>query len=135
MAGVQACNLIMKTIDTGHKYLLNNLDGGEPQTLTFVKRCDLANPSRFPGNTNAYPGTTLQNVIRALLERVRYLQNQIPCLQNRAIILMLRLCLWMLELRAAHRHGKRYWHGLDFAEFTPMCAGCGHTVCGCKHSS
>jgi hypothetical protein len=119
----------MKVIDPGHTYELRSLDGGSPQMLRFVKRCDRERPWRFPGNTDAYPGTTLQNVIRALLERFRYLQSQIPCVENRVCILCLRVTLWMLEFRAARRHKRTYIRSLSFAEYAPMCAECGHTDC------
>lgn len=119
------------TIDAGHCYLLPSLDGDLRERLTFVKRCDLRNPERYPGNLNAYPGTTLQAVMRALIARIEYLQGQIPCGQNRAITFLLRLSIWLLELRAARRHGRGYWHGLTFASRSRMCPLCGHT--GCTH--
>lgn len=119
----------MKVIDSGHTYELMSLDGGTPAELRFVKRCDPEKPWRFPGNKNAYPGTTLQNVIRAALERFRYLQNQIWCFENAVCIQMLRITLWLLEFRAARRHGRSYFKSLQFAEFAPMCPKCGHTVC------
>jgi hypothetical protein len=125
----------MKTIDPGHKYELATLDGGLPQTLTFVKRHDEENPDRFPGNTESHPGTTLQNVIRALLERFRYLQNQHACLENAICITFLRLSLWLLEFRAARRHGKFYLKSITFSENAPMCVKCGHTFCNHKYDN
>lgn len=119
----------MKVIDSGHKYELNTLDGGFPQTLTFVKRHSVEEPEKFPGNFESYPGTTLQNVIRALLERFRYLHNQVWSLENLICILFLRLTLWLLEFRAARRHGKLYLKSLKYSEVTPMCIKCGHTFC------
>ncbi len=120
----------MKVLDEGHNYLLNNLDGLQSQQiLTFVKRCDLENTKKFPGNFNSYPGTTLQNVIRALLNRMRYLQNQIYAPENSLIIFFLKSSLWLLEFRAARRHKRNYFKSLKFAEFSPMCPKCGHTNC------
>lgn len=121
----------MKVIDRGHIYELESLDGGESQRLVFVKRFDPKDPSRFPGNFNAHPGTTLQNVIRALLERMRYLQGQIWCVENFIGIPLLRIALWLLEFRAARRHGRFFTHGLSFAENARMCPRCGHTDCAC----
>jgi hypothetical protein len=120
----------MKVLDPGHTYELATLDGGTTQELRFVKRMDPLQPWRFPGNTSAYPGTTLQNVLRACLERFRYLQGQIACPENYISILLLRTALWLLEFRAARRHGRTYFHGLSHAETTPMCPQCGHTECG-----
>ena len=119
-----------KILDPGHRYSLLLLDGdGKPETLTFVKRCDLCNPARFPGNYNSYPGTTLQSVIRCLIDRINYLQNQIWSLENVFIRFFLKSCLWLLEFRAARRHGRTYFKSLKFASEAPMCEKCGHTVC------
>lgn len=124
----------VRVLDAGHRYELGSLDGEHHQTLQFVKRCDLERPWRYPGNTNSHPGATIQIVIRALLDRVSYLQGQIWCLENWIITKMLQLSLWLLEIRAARRHGLTYWHGLRFAAQAPICGTCGHTTCehGCS---
>lgn len=116
-------------IDPGHKYRLLTLDGKRRQILTFVKRRDKANPSKYPGNKNSYQGTTIQSVIRCLIDRIEYLDNQIPHPNNKAIREMFDRQLWLLEDRAAERHGYAF-------EFMPqdihklrMCRHCGHVVC------
>lgn len=118
-----------KVLDPGHEYELVTLDGEGQQYLTFVKRCDLERPWRFPGNYNAHPGTTLQSVIRCLLERFGYLQGQIWAPENWVAVRLLRMVLWLLEFRAARRHGRFYLHSPRFAERAPMCPTCGHTQC------
>jgi len=120
----------VKTIlDPGHQYELLTLDGELSQTLTFVKRMDAEHPERFPGNTNAYPGTTLQSVIRCLIERIDYLQNQIPDVNNLVIREMFLRQLWLLEERAARRHGYSFpYFPREMAEL-PMCPHCGHVIC------
>jgi hypothetical protein len=120
---------LLTVIDPGHKYLLGSIDGELPQVLQFVKRCDLQDPARFPGNTDAYPGTTLQIVLRALIDRVNYLQGQHGCLENKLLLLCLKLSIWLLEHRAARRHHRAYFKGLQFAASEPLCDECGHTVC------
>jgi hypothetical protein len=128
----------MKIIDSGHKYNLLELDknptegdfsGTFGQTLTFVKRCDLNDPTRFPGNTNAYPGTTAQSVLRALINRTEYLQRQKWCFENVLSIFFLKVVNWLYEFRAARRHGFSYWKGLNYAYKMPLCQKCGHTKC------
>lgn len=123
----------MKVLDSGHSYKLLSLDGQLTQVLTFVKRCDLQNPERFPGNQDAHPGTTIQSVLRALLERLRYLQGQVWSAENVIIILFLRFSLWLMEFRAARRHGRFYFHSLKYSELKQMCPKCGHTQC--EHES
>lgn len=119
----------MKVIDPGHSYSLATLDNpvkGATTGLRFVKRIG----PKFPGNTGRpYSGTTLQNVLRALCDRMRYLQNQVWAPENVAILFALRLSIWLLEYRAARRHGHSYFHGLTFAEKSRMCKECGHTAC------
>lgn len=119
----------IEVVDAGHRYHLATIDGLTGVQLQFVKRCDLAHPERFPGNTNAYPGTTMQVVIRVVLDRLKYLQNQIWCPENAVITKLLQAALWLLEFRAARRHRRSYWHGLKFAAEAPICTVCGHTVC------
>ncbi|SHL42376.1 hypothetical protein SAMN05216428_102359 [Nitrosospira sp. Nsp11] len=118
--------------DAGHFYTLGALDGYQTQYLRFVKRFDRDDPSKYPGNKGAYSGTTLQIVLRVLLNRVKYLQGQKWCVENVMIRLCLMLAIWLLEFRAARRHGRGYWHGLDFASHQHLCEQCGHTVC--EHS-
>lgn len=120
----------MNIIDPGHKYELLCLDGKLRQTLTFVKRNDIKDPEKFPGNKSSYPGTTLQDVMHCLCNRVRYLNNQIPCLENEVILQNLHTCIMMLEQRAAKRHGiELHIRSLEWFEFTKLCPECGHTQC------
>lgn len=116
----------MTVLDRGHCYALLQLDGGISQILTFVKR----EGEGYPGNVGHHGGTNLQSVIRSLIDRVAYLQGQIPCDENIAIINNLRDCLFLLEHRAARRHG------FDASRITQhnathgmMCPVCGHVMC------
>lgn len=118
-----------RVLDPGHRYELLTLDGDMRQTLTFVKRCDPEHPEKYPGNANAYPGTTLQSVIRCLVERVWYLQKQIPHKNNVAVLSKLLDCLWLLEDRAAERHGYSFDYRPEDMLEMPMCSHCGHVVC------
>ena len=120
---------MMSVIDPGHKYLLLTLDGPPGQTLTFVKRMDEKDPSKYPGNTSAYPGTTIQSVVRCLIERVDYLQNQIAHKNNVAIRRKFLEILWLLEDRAAERHGRDFDYRPEDMDQMPMCSHCGHVVC------
>jgi hypothetical protein len=119
----------VKVIDPGHVYDLPSLDGVHPQILTFVKRFDPNDPARFPGNENSHPGTTLQAVLRVLIDRIDYLDNQIPHENNSAIRRNLINSLWLLEDRAAQRHGYSFDFTLDDMMNIPMCSCCGHVVC------
>lgn len=131
----------MLETDPGHSYKLDVYDSWLarfsrwlpafiiPQArLIFMKR----EGEGYPGNVGHHAGTNCQEVIRALLARVRYLNGQIPHGNNDAIIHHLKECLWLLEQRAARRHGFRLRH-FDFEakelETAPFCRTCGHVIC------
>lgn len=124
-------NMEFKVIDPGHKYELLTLDGNARfrQFLTFVKRFDPEHPEKYPGNTEAYPGTNIQSVVHALIERIDYLQNQIPHKNNIAIRRKFLEILWLLEDRAAERHGRDFDYRPEDMDKMPMCKHCGHVVC------
>lgn len=121
----------MRVIDPGHAYKLNFLDGGPrilgQDELTFVKR----EGPKYPGNVGHYPGTNIQEVLRALINRVEYLNNQIPDKRNEIVLDSLRACLYLLEERAADRHGRQFFKiMMHDIELYPICPLCGHI--GCK---
>lgn len=118
-----------EVLDPGHQYRLLTLDGDLDQTLTFVKRHDPNDLTRFPGNTNSYPGTTMQSVIRCLIERIEYLDKQIPHLNNLESRDHLTEVLWLLEDRAAERHGYVFDLFPEDCYTMPMCPHCGHVIC------
>ena len=116
----------MKIIEAGHIYLLDSIDGGEPQRLEFVKR----EGDNFPFNSGAHPGTNVQEVLRALEDRTHYLWRQKPCAETEAAWYALKIALWAYEDRAARRHGRH----LDLKEIHELvngttCKTCGHIGC------
>jgi hypothetical protein len=115
----------MKVIDPGHMYELTNLDGNNTTKLTFVKR----EGNKYLGNVGHYEGTNLQEVMRALIDRTKYLENQIHDQRNLAVITKLRECIWLLEDRAAERHGRQFDYWPDNIELEPTCNKCGHIGC------
>jgi hypothetical protein len=116
----------MKVIDPGHEYELDSLDGDLPQKLVFVKR----EGAGYPGNVGAHPGTNLQEVLRALIERCHYLDNQIPCPETTLVLGLLQSALYLLEARAARRHGRILDAPLGELENPrSKCSQCGHVGC------
>ncbi len=116
----------MKIIDSGHEYLLESLDGGEPVRLTFVKR----EGEGFPFNSGHHPGTNVQEVLRALIERGDYLNRQVPCAETESATAMMRGALLLFELRAARRHGRNLdLNSTQEACCLPTCKTCGHIGC------
>jgi hypothetical protein len=115
----------MKTLDPGHLYELQSLDGAEPTLLRFVKRVG----ERYPGNEMPeYPGTNCQEVIRALICRCAYLNGQIPCQETEAAQALLRAVLMLFETRAARIKGRAPPSDYDVEQ----CRRCGHLECGCE---
>lgn len=120
----------MKVVDPGHEYILNVLDGNDPETLTpetltFVKR----DGEGYPGNVGSHSGTTTQEVLRALVDRIKYVDNQIHDDNNDEVLSHLRLAIFYLELRAAKRHGRILRASIAQIELEPTCPVCGHIEC------
>ncbi len=115
----------MKIIDNGHEYSLSSLDGGPPIRLVFVKR----EGEGYPGNVGHHPGTTMQEVLRALVERATYVNNQIPCEETTETIYLLKQAIFLLESRAAKRHGRSVDFNTEQAVHGPTCYRCGHVGC------
>jgi hypothetical protein len=118
----------MIVLDPGHSYLLDSYDGGLPQQLDFMKR----EGDGYPGNVGSHSGTNIQDNIRALIHRFRYLNNQHQHINNDHSIRFLQNVLWLLEDRAAERHGFAP-HDIDFRpddiENELYCTTCGHILC------
>lgn len=116
----------MHVIDPGHDYILEALDGGEPQRLTFVKR----EGANYPGNVGTHPGLLTQEVMRALLDRCIYMNNQGSCAETDIIIANLRTAIMMFEVRAARCRGAtvELAHASDL-DSAPTCPKCGHIQC------
>jgi hypothetical protein len=116
----------MEIIDPGHKYLLNPIDGGEPQTLTFVKR----EGENYPGNTGSHPGILTQEALRACLDRALYMNAQASCAETDIIISSLRTAIFAFEVRAARcRETSIMLANLSDIDKHPTCPICGHIQC------
>jgi hypothetical protein len=127
----------VEVIDPGHTYHLRSLDLpiGERgfAMLKFVKR----EGPRYPGNRGHHSGTTTQEVLRALIERSEYVNGQIADPANVLVARHLRECIWLLEERAARRHGRKLplslstinAGGVDRIETYPTCPKCNHIGC------
>lgn len=121
----------MKAIERGHTYHLQSLDGGDVELLRFVKR----EGEGYPGNVGHHPGTIIQDVLRACIDRLDYVNGQIPCQENREAKGCLEGAIWLLEYRAAERHGRHLSVGPTDIAALPTCPGCGHIECGgCKRT-
>lgn len=131
----------MKVIDPGHEYALDWLDGKPPlvrpggvedgNRLLFVKRSG----EGYPGNTGRRPGTNMQEVLRALIDRVKYLDGQVHDQRNDRVIDKLREAIWLLEDRAAQRHGRSLTARIQSIETLPTCKACGHVECDGRHNA
>lgn len=88
-------NKEMKTLDRGHKYLLQDNKATTTTELTFFKDEKI--------NGSGYAGTTNQEVLRALIDRVKFLNVQVPSEINDRIIRNLREALILHEIRHLER--------------------------------
>jgi hypothetical protein len=116
----------MEVLDPGHRYRLDSLDGDLEQTLTFVKR----EGQNYPGNVGSHPGTTTQEVLRALVKRAEYVNGQAPCAETQAACELMKAALYLLEVRAARRHGRHLDRPLAaVVAGAGKCKRCGHVGC------
>jgi hypothetical protein len=93
----------MQIIDPGHAYGMEILDYpcSAWQTLYFVKR---EGPG-YPGNIGHRHGVIIQEVLRCCIDRIKYLEKKISHPLNEDVLKDLRDALFLLECRAADRHG------------------------------
>lgn len=116
----------MKVLDPGHYYELDSLDGCFVNALVFVKR----QGAKYPGNIGAHSGTTSQEVLRALIDRAEYVNAQTPCAETQLACDLMRTALWLLESRAARRHGRPFTVSADeVVSGAGKCRLCGHVGC------
>lgn len=115
----------MKILDPGHRYQLDQFDGAGESIVQFMKR---EGPG-YPGNIGTSAGTNMQEVLRALIDRLIYVDGQIPDSRNLLVIQNLRDSLWLLEERAAERHGLALERSSGNVEAISTCLHCGHIAC------
>lgn len=88
----------MEVINSGHIYKLDQLGGGTPQRLVFVKRSGGAITYK-----EEWPGVQTQEVLRALIDRTKYLDQVLSCVETKDALYHLRMALYMYEVRAWRR--------------------------------
>jgi hypothetical protein len=116
----------MKVLDAGHEYLLEPIDGGEPQRLVFVKR----EGTNYPGNSGSHSGILTQEVLRACLDRAVYMNGQASCAETDIIIASLRTAIFAFEVRAAKcRETNIHLAHLSEIDAALTCPVCGHNQC------
>lgn len=92
----------MKSIDPGHKYELDNLEGGT-QTLQFIRK------ERGPAETSTDAlktltnGTTTEEVIHVVIDRLEVLSSRLADANTAAAIESMKNALTSLENRTADR--------------------------------
>ncbi len=91
----------MVVLREGHRYALESLEGGEPQTIQFIEKMPAASPE-LPMVT-AYDGTTNEEVLKVLINRLEYLNGKMRDATNEIAIVELKSALYALELRTADR--------------------------------
>lgn len=95
----------MKVLKEGHKYELESLDGGEPQTIQFIEK-EATVPERgslTPRFITVNDGTTNEEMIEVLIHRMIYLQNKFSCKENAMTITKLEEALLWQNKRTADR--------------------------------
>lgn len=120
----------MKVLDPGHSYEVEVYDGlleGLTHDIHFMKR----EGTEYPGNKGTQAGTNCQELMRVLIDRLEYLDHQNPHPNNGAAIQALKFCIFMMEERAAQRHGIIDRLDMSYKQIHKLvtCKICGHVVC------
>jgi hypothetical protein len=90
----------MKELTEGHTFVLDSMEGKNPQRLEFIHK-------GMDGETGAFvtinDGTTNEEVLRCLIKRIQYLNAKAGCRENSIAITKLEEALMWLEKRTADR--------------------------------
>jgi len=91
----------MQAMRKGHLYLLDSLEGKNPQWLQFIEKM----PSAIDRNMlrTVKDGTTNEEVLRVLIDRMETLYKKLPSKETKAAIRKAKECLTLLEKRTAKR--------------------------------
>lgn len=95
----------MKVVKRGHKYKLENMEGGTFTNLHFIEK-KLADESSVDLIT-VTNGTTNEEVLKVLIDRMGYLQEKMPCRENAIVITKLEESLMWLEKRTQDRMSRQ----------------------------
>lgn len=90
----------MKALTAGHRYELDNVEGGT-QPLQFIHKVPKENHTSEMYTVSN--GTTNEEVITVLIDRLNYLNDKFPCTENEIAILHLESALNTLIVRTAKR--------------------------------
>lgn len=84
----------MRVLKPGSKYLLNNFNSDEGQTIQFTEKA-------LGGGY--VPGTTNEEIVNMLIDRMYSLQNRAPSAENQVIIILLKQIKKLFELRITNK--------------------------------
>jgi hypothetical protein len=87
---------MMRVLDPGHRYALDNLETGGETVIQFFKDAALH-------DGDGYPGPSCQEYLRAIIDRVQELHRERPHHVNADIIYDLRHAIAGFESRAIVR--------------------------------
>lgn len=95
----------MKNLTPGHRYELESFDGGHPQVLQFIEKCQ-SNDGAYTRFVTLNDGTTNEEVLEVLIDRLQFLQAKASCRENAIVITKLEEALMWLNKRTADRKAR-----------------------------
>jgi len=114
---------VMKIVEPGHVYEVENVDGVGTQRIEFVQRRN-SNAHLLP-ETERKEGILTQELLRVAIHRTLYLNAEAPCVENIEIVEALRRALSLYESRAARRTIEKK----PMIENERVCSICHHILC------
>lgn len=94
-----------RATDQGYTYELDNVDGGQPQTLQFIRKVPTTPNDGSPLET-MINGTTNEAVIDVLIDRIKFLDDIMHSDFNTDAIQHLEAALLALQNRTADREAR-----------------------------
>lgn len=91
----------MHSLDAGHKYVVDSMDGTNPQTIDFIKK-ELVD-GQF---VTVVDGTTNEEILKMMIDRIQHLNNKAPCFENSYCLTYLETALSWLLKRTADRKAR-----------------------------
>lgn len=109
---------VMKILVAGHRYVLDSMEGKNPQILQFIEKqkvhasdCAVHNEPAMENGpcdcdmplVTVNDGTTNEEVIKVLIDRLVEMGKKFPCRENSLAVTKLEEALMWLEKRTADR--------------------------------
>jgi hypothetical protein len=93
----------MNVVTPGHRYEVDNFEGGEPQIIQFIEKTPHPDSKELRTVNN---GTTNEELLAVLIDRLRFLSAKLPSRETSIATTKLEEALMWLEKRTRDRQAR-----------------------------